>query len=197
MDRFADYFLFNFSPRCRNVHGGAGEAGAGGPHEGRPHLHWSRPRATAGAGRFLHQIRLGDRVRPGGRLHPVPAGPGGARGRPRGGDGRRLLRGAICLRGRVQEGQHDGQCWDHCLTEEDGLQRCRDRHRWIIVQVKPPPSIALLFNSDNLQVPSPLQERDAEQDLPDDGHQLQVRPPPLRGRIRTWRRPRSRRPEEG
>ena len=30
----------------------------------------------------------------------------------------------VRVRGRVQEGQHDGQCWDHSPAQEDGLQGC-------------------------------------------------------------------------
>ena len=36
------------------------------------------------------------------------------------------------------------------------------------------------------QIPPSLQERDAEPYLPDDGHQLQVRPAAVRGRLGPW-----------
>ena len=47
------------------------------------------------------------------------------------------------------------------------------------------------------QVPPSLQERDAEPHLPDDGNQLQVRPPSLRGRLGPRRRSRGRRAQAG
>ena len=108
----------------------------------------------------------------------------------------------VRLRVRVKEGEHDGQCRHHRPAQEDGLQGRRHRHRRIFVQV----TIVFLkitiemfkcfFHILYLKVPPALQERDAEQNLPDDGHQLQVRPPPLRGRL--WPRGRScsRRPQE-
>ena len=32
----------------------------------------------------------------------------------------------VCVRGSVAQGEHDGKCWDHCSSQEDGLQGCGD-----------------------------------------------------------------------